>query len=160
MTDNRVHVPDPALIYRAGIRSVLALPVILILSTVLISWGVTLLAAGEALGLPFAVGGVVLAISVIAITTATLGIRRSLDQDSISRESLLKARRIAKGVSFASLATVLALILFGLVRGLMGEWWSMLTTLLISVVLYVFGRAARNVAKAQTRSLSGITPNP
>lgn len=154
MTDNRIHVPDPALMRRAGNRMILALVAILIFATPFTIWGIVLLAAGELPGLPLAVGGAVLEIATVVLVVTTLRIRSTLDHDTISRESLLQARRVARGVRLASLTTVLALIAYGLIRGLTGEWWSLLTALLIGVALYLLGSGAKNIVRAQDRSLA------
>jgi hypothetical protein len=51
--------------------------------------------------------------------------------------------------------TLLGLVLFGLGRGLYGEWWSLLTALLISVPLFFMASGAKKMAKAHSSSLAG-----
>lgn len=155
MTDDRVRVPDPALMQRAGTRMLLTLIIVLILVTPLTVAGITLLAAGEAAGLPLAVGGAVLGVAAIVLTATTRRIRRTLDQGTVSRRSLVTARRVSRQVRLASLTTLLALIVFGLVRGLSGEWWSLGTALLMGVALYVFANGTNTMVKAHDRALAG-----
>jgi hypothetical protein len=159
MTDARVPIPDPTLMRRAGNRMILALIAILILVTPFTIWGVVLLAAAELPGLPLAVGGVVLAIAATATTVATLQIRRTLSDGTVTRDSLLRARRVATRARAASLMTLLALLLFGLIRLLAGEWWSLLGAIMTGVALYFFARGARTVIQAQSRSLTTTDTN-
>ncbi|GIM97539.1 hypothetical protein [Paractinoplanes toevensis] len=153
MTDDRIQVPDPALVRRAGKRMIPALIAILILAAPITIWGVALLSAGELPGLPLAVGGLVLAVAAVMLTMSGLRVRQTLQQNTVSRESLRKARNVARGVRFASLGTLFGLVTYGLVRGLSGEWWSLLTALLVGIALYVLGNGASNAAKQQERSL-------
>ncbi|NMO50057.1 hypothetical protein HH310_02450 [Actinoplanes sp. TBRC 11911] len=154
MSDDRVRVPDPALMQRAGTRMLLALIIVLILVTPLTVGGITLLVAGEAAGLPLAAGGVVLGVAAIVLTVTTRRIRRTLDQGTVARGALEAARRVSRRVRLACLTTLLALIVFGVVRGLSGEWWSLGTALLMGVALYVFGNGANTMVKAHDRALA------
>jgi hypothetical protein len=156
MSDHRIRIPDPALIRRAGNRMIAALVAILALATPLTIWGIVLTVAGEWAGVPLAVGGLVLAIAAITLTLSTLQIRGSLVRDSVSRESLLRARRTTRNVRRACLATLLGLLADGLIRGLVGEWWSMLTALVMGLVLFILATGTTNMAKAQDGSLSTI----
>ena len=156
MTENRVRVPDPTLMRRAGNRVVVATIAILILATPLIVWGMTLLVAGELPGLPLAVGGAALGVGAVVLASATLRVRRTLDHDTVSRETMRAARRVIGLVRTALLLTLLLLVVFGIARVLAGEWWSLLIALLVGVVVYLLARGAGSIAKAQDRSLSDI----
>jgi membrane protein implicated in regulation of membrane protease activity len=87
----------------------------MILVTPLTVWGITLLAAGELPGLPLAVGGAVLEVAAVVLTAAALRVRRTLSQETVSRDSLLAGRRVAGRVRLASLVTLLGLVVFGFV---------------------------------------------
>jgi hypothetical protein len=127
---------------------------ILILATPITSWGITLLAAGELPGLPLAVGGAALGIGAVVLASATLRVRRTLDNGTVSREAMLAARRTIGLVRSALLITLLLLLVYGIARVLVGEWWSLLVALLLAGVLYLLAIGASNIAKAQDRSLS------
>jgi hypothetical protein len=133
----------------------LATIVILILAVLLTSWGITLLVAGELPGLPLAVGGVVLGIAAIVLTTSAARVRRTLDHDTVSRESILEAQRVSQAVRSAILVTMAALAIFGVFRVLAGEW-SLLISLLVCAVLYLLARGAGATAKAQAQSIAGM----
>jgi len=156
MSENRVRVPDPTLMRRAGNRVVVATIAILILATPLTIWGITLLAAGELPGLPLALGGAALGIGAVVLASATLQVRRTLDHDTVSREAMQTAGRIVRLVRTGLLLTLLLLVAFGVVRALTGEWWSLLVALLVGAVIYLLAIGASNIAKAQDRSLSDI----
>jgi hypothetical protein len=156
MSENRVQVPDPSVMRRAGKRVVVATIAILILATLLTIWGITLLAAGELPGLPLAVGGAALGIGAVVLASATLRVRRTLDHDTVSRDAMLAARWVVGLVRTGLLLTLLLLVVFGLVRVLAGEWWSLMVALLMGAVLYLLAKGASNIVKAQDQSLSDI----
>lgn len=153
MTDNRVRVPDPALMRRAGGRMILALVFILVLATPITAWGVVLIAGGEISGLPLAVGGAVLAVAAVVLTLGSLGVRRSLDGGTVTRESIRTARRTTTAVRAGCLVAVVGLVIFGLARAAAGELWSLMTAIPVSGVLFLFAHGAGRLAKAQQQSL-------
>ncbi|MEU4242396.1 hypothetical protein [Actinoplanes sp. NPDC026619] len=156
MSSDRVHVPDPDLMRRAGRRMIWRLVVLLLLTSLLASWGISLMAHGEISGLPLAAAGVVPGVAGIVLVISTRRIRRTLDGDTVSRAAMLAARRVAHGVRTTVLAIVLALLTFGLLRAVTpGEWWTMLITVPVSAVLLVLAGTAKRLAKAQDRSLAG-----
>lgn len=150
---DRVHVPDPALMRRAGRRMAYALVMLLILTTFFTVGGISLLVAGELPGLPFAVGGAVLAIAAIVLVVATVRVRRTLEGQTVARSSLLTARRTAGWVRRITLATAAALIVYGIVRVFVGDPWSLLTAGIISVALLLLARGSKAMRVAQSRQL-------
>lgn len=160
MSDDRIPVPDPALMRRAGKRMILALIPLLFLATLIAVWGIVLVAAGEVPGLPLLVGGVVLAVAAVTLTVSGFRVRRTLRQSTVSRASSMKARQAAGRVRIATLITMVLLVVFGLLRVISGEWWSLLTALMVSAVLYFLASGAKTVVKAQERSLTELGPNP
>jgi hypothetical protein len=92
-SEHRVRVPDPALMRRAGNRMIRTLIIVLVLVTPLTVGGLSLVAAGELPGLPLAIGGAVLELAAVAVTAAAFRVRSTLDHETISRTSLLAARR-------------------------------------------------------------------
>jgi hypothetical protein len=154
VSDNRVHVPDPVLMRRAGNRMVIAMVMILILTLPFTVGGISLLIAGELPGLPLAVGGFVLEICSIVLVAASLRVRRTLDGQTIARPALLAARRVAGGVRRTAVVTILALILFGLIRSAFGDGWSLLTAAILSIGLFLLARGTKTMGKAQDRALA------
>src|SRR5690349_23707022 len=133
MSSDRVHVPDPALLRRAATRMTVAVVILLILTTFFTAGGISLLAAGEPPGLPFAAGGAVLQLAAIALVVATRRVRRTLDGQTVARSSLISARRTSGWVRRSTLATLLALIAYGAVRLALGDPWSLVTAGIIGI---------------------------
>jgi hypothetical protein len=92
MSENRVHIPDPNLMRRAGTRITIALIIVLILTTPFTIGGITLLANGELPGLPLAACGAVVQIGCIVVVVFTLRIRRTLNQ-ALQQAKLTPAAR-------------------------------------------------------------------
>jgi len=103
VSENRIQVPDPELMRRAGTRMVTAMVLVLILTAPLTIGGISLAAQGELPGLPLAVGGAVLQLCCLVLVVATLRIRRTLDGRTIARSALLTA--FIMGVGLLVLAT-------------------------------------------------------
>jgi len=103
VSENRIQVPDPELMRRAGTRMVTAMVLVLILTSPLTIGGISLAARGELPGLPLAVGGAVLRLCCLVLVVATLRIRRTLDGRTIARSALLTA--FIMGVGLLVLAT-------------------------------------------------------
>jgi hypothetical protein len=154
---DRVHVPDPALMRRAGRRMTTALVIMLILTTFFTVGGISLVIAGEFAGLPLAVGGAVLQIACIVLVVATLRVRRTLDGRTVARSSLLTARRTAGRVQRIALVTLFALILYGVVRLLLGDPWSLITAFLIGIGLLLLARGSKAMGRAQDQALAPQT---
>lgn len=154
MSNERVHVPDPALMRRATRRMTVALVLLLILATFFTVGGISLVAAGELAGLPFAVGGGVLQISAIALVIATWNIRRTLADQTVARSSLLTARRTSGWIRRITLATTTALIGYGLIRIASGDPFSLLTAGIIGIGLFLLARGSRTISRAQDQSLN------
>ena len=154
MTENRIPVSDPAFMRRAGRRMTISLVFVLILCTLFTVGGITLVVNGELPGLPFAVGGAVLQIGFIIIVVATLRVHRTLAGATIARSALLTARRVSAGIRRIAWATIVALILFGLVRlALVDDPWSIGTAGLISIALVLLASGSKKIGRAQDRSL-------
>ncbi len=139
---------------RATKRMTIALVFLLILTTFFTVGGISLVAAGELSGLPFAVGGVVLQVSAIALVIATWNIRRALDGQSVARASLLTARRASIWVRRVTLATIVALIGYGIVRTALGDPLSLVTACIIGIGLLFLARGSKTIGLAQEQSLS------
>ena len=154
MSNDRVHVPDPALMRRATRRMTISLVFLLILTTFFTVGGISLVAAGEPAGLPFAVGGTVLQISAIALVIATWNIRRTLAGQTVARSSLLTARRTSGWVRRLTLATIIALIGYGIVRIALGDQFSLLTAGIIGIGLFLLARGSKAISLSQDQSLS------
>jgi len=133
---------------------VTAMVLVLILTAPLTVGGISLAAQGELPGLPLAVGGAVLQICCLVLVVATLRIRRTLDGRTIARSALLTARRAATWVRRTALATLLALLLFGLARLAFDDRWSLLTAFIMGVGLLVLATGSKNLGKAQDRTLT------
>ncbi|MET8153699.1 hypothetical protein ACIBSW_27515 [Actinoplanes sp. NPDC049668] len=151
---DRVHVPDPELMRRAGRRMTTALVIMLILTTFLTVAGISLVAAGELAGLPLAVGGAVLEIAAIVLVVATLRVRRTLDGRTIARSALLTARQTANRVYRVALVTTIALIGYGVVRLVLGDPWSLVTACVISIGLFLLARGSKSMGLAQDQALN------
>lgn len=154
VSDPRIQVPDPALMRRAASRTVLVLVVVLALTTFFTAAGVSLLAAGELPGLPFAVGGAVVQLALVVLVVAMLRVRRSLDGQTIARTALVTARRTTVAVGRAALATLAALLLYALARLTLGDRGTLLTAGIISPALLTLSVGTKRLRKAQDQSLS------
>jgi hypothetical protein len=135
-----------------------ALIIILILSALFTVGGISALINGETTGLPLAVGGTVLDLACIALVTSTTRVPRSLIGDTISRSALATARRTTTGVRGATLATIVALLAFGLVRAGQRDPWSAVTAVLMSIMLAVLARGTKRLRHAQDRALGSEQP--
>jgi hypothetical protein len=136
----------------------IAVVIMLILTTFFTAGGVSLLVAGELPGLPFAVGGAVLQIAAIALVVATWHVRRTLDGRTVARSSLLTARRAAGWVRRITLATLIALLGYGVIRLTLGDPWSLVTACVISIGLFLLARGGKNMGLAQDQALRPHTP--
>ncbi|MGW4946364.1 hypothetical protein ACWEOZ_32820 [Actinoplanes sp. NPDC004185] len=154
MSNDRVPVEDPAFMRRATRRMTIALIFLLVVTTFFTVGGVSLVVADELSGLPFAVGGAVLQIGAIALVIATWNIRRTLDGKSVARASLLTARRTSSRVRRITLATVIALIAYGIVRTALGDPLSLVTACIIGLGLLLLARGSKTIGHAQEQSLS------
>ena len=154
MSNDRVHVPDPALMRRATRRMTISLVLLLILTTFFTIGGISLVTAGELAGLPFAVGGAVLQVSAIALVIAMWNTRRTLAGQTVARSSLLTARRASGWVRRITLATIIALIGYGIVRTVLHDPFSLLTAGIISIGLFLLARGSKIISLAQDQSLS------
>jgi hypothetical protein len=132
----------------------IALVFLLILTTFFTVGGISLVAAGELSGLPFAVGGAVLQIGAIALVIGTWHIRRTLDGQTVARSSLLTARRTSGWVRRITLATIIALIAYGGVRTALGDPLSLVTACIIGIGLLLLARGSKTIGLAQEKSLS------
>ncbi|GAA3344165.1 hypothetical protein GCM10020358_46300 [Amorphoplanes nipponensis] len=151
---DRVHVPDPALMRRAGRRMTVALVILLILTTVLTVGGISLLVAGELAGLPLAVGGAVLEVAAVVLVVTTLRIRRTLNAQTVARSALLTASRTAGRVRLVVLVTLLALVAYGVARLLAGDRWSLVTAGIIGIGLFLLARGSKAMRVAQDQALN------
>jgi hypothetical protein len=151
---SRLQIPDPALMRRAGTRMTVALMVVLTLISPFTIGGVTLLAAGELPGLPLAVGGAVLQMSCIVLVVATVHIRRTLDDRTIARSALLAARQVTAWTRRTAVATILTIILFGLVRLAFEDRWSLGTACIMSIGLFFLANGSKNMRRAQELALT------
>ena len=154
MSNDRVHVPDPTLMRRATRRMTISLAFLLILTMFFSVGGMSLVAAGELPGLPFAVGGAVLQIGAIALVIATWNISRTLNGQTVARSSLLTARRTSGWVRRITLATILALIGYGVIRLALDDAFSLVTAGIISIGLFLLARGSKTIGLAQDQSLS------
>jgi hypothetical protein len=153
MSNDRVHVPDPALLRRAARRMTIAVVIMVVLTTFFTAGGISLLTAGELPGLPLAVGGATIQIGAIALLIATWHVRRTLNGHTIARSSLVTARRTSGWVRRITLATTVVLIVYGLIRLTLGDPWTLLTTGIIGVALFLLASACQNIGLAQDRAL-------
>ena len=149
----RIQVPDPALMRRAGGRMIRAMIFILVLVTPFTLGGSRLLAAGELPALPLAVGGLVLAAAAVALTVTNLRVRRTLDGCTVARSAMAAARRANRWIRAAVVATLAGLLGFGLIRLTFGDKWSILTALLVSVALFFLARGLTRIIRAQSQGL-------
>ena len=154
MSNDRVHVPDPALMRRATRRMTVSLVFVLILTTFFTGGGISLVAADELAGLPFAVGGAVLQVSAIALVVATRNIGRTLADQTVARSSLQTARRTSGWVRRITLATLIGLIGYGVVRMASGDPFSLLTAGIIGIGLFFLARGSKVISRAQDQSLT------
>lgn len=152
--DARIRVPDPALMRRAGTRMVIALVIVLVLATFFTAGGVSLTAAGELPGLPLAIGGAVVQLALVIIVVAVIRIRRTLTGQTIARSALTSARRTAIFVRRLALAAIAGLLAYALVRVILGDRWTLLTAVFISIPLWVVATGARRLRIAYDHSLS------
>jgi hypothetical protein len=154
MSDDRVHVQDPAFMRRATRRMTIAVVFLLILTTFFTAGGVSLVAAGELSGLPFAVGGAVLQIAAIALVVATWHVRRTLDGQTVARSSLVTARRAAGWVRRVTLATLIVLLGYGVIRLTLGDPLSLITACIIDIGLFLLARGSKTIGLAQDQALN------
>jgi hypothetical protein len=139
---------------RAATRTVLGLVVVLVLTTFFTAGGVSLLAAGQLPGLPLAVGGAVLQLTLIVVVIAVLRVRSTLDGHTVARSALVAARRTAVAVRRTALLTLAALLLYGLVRLVFGDRATLVTSALIGIALWTLSVGANRLRKAQDQSVS------
>ena len=154
MSNDRVHVPDPALLRRAARRMTIAIVIMVVLTTFFTAGGISLLTAGELPGLPLAVGGAVMQIGAVALLIATWLVRRTLDGPTIARSSIMTARRTSKWVRRTTLSTIIMLIVYGLIRLTLGDPWSLAAAGIIGVALFLLATSSKNIGLAQDRALN------
>lgn len=148
---DRQYVPDPALMRRACRRMILALIVFLVLSSPFTIGGISLVATGNLPGLPFAFGGAVLQIAALITVAATIAVRASLDDATVSGRAVSTSRRILTVTRLGILATIVALLLFAAIRVFLGDYWSLLTAVLISGALWLTASMLRRVRQSYDR---------
>jgi hypothetical protein len=132
----------------------ISLVFLLILTTFFTIGGISLVATGELAGLPFAVGGAVVQVSAIALVIATWNVRRTLAGQTVARSSLLTARRSSGWVRRITLATIIALVGYGIVRIALGDPFSLLTAGIIGIGLFLIARASKTISLAHNQSLN------
>ncbi|MEU8606419.1 hypothetical protein AB0C29_00195 [Actinoplanes sp. NPDC048791] len=133
----------------------IAVVIIVVLTTFFTAGGISLITAGELPGLPLAVGGAVIQIGAIVLLIATRHVRRTLTGQTIARSSLMTARQTSGWVRRIALATIVVLIVYGLIRLTLGDPWSLLTAGIIGVGLFLVGNASKNIGLAQSEALNG-----
>jgi uncharacterized membrane protein len=151
---DRVRVEDPAYMRRAAKRMTFALVMVLALTSFFTVGGISLVRAGELPGLPFAIGGAVLQLAAVVLVVAALGVRSSLRDQSVSRSSMVRARRTIRVVRLTLFGTALALILYAVARLALGDPWTLLTVAVIGFALLLLARGTKAIITAQDRSLS------
>ncbi|MGC5305960.1 hypothetical protein [Micromonospora zamorensis] len=132
---------------RAGI-------VLVILLTGFTAGGIGMLRAGEIPGLPFAVGGAVAQVSVIVIVVTVLRARAGGDGRSLLRSRLVSASHLLGGLRRALLVALVALALYALVRVVLGDRWTLLTSAFIALFFWLIyrgvGQLMRGLKEQQT----------
>jgi hypothetical protein len=151
---DRIRVEDPAFLRRAAKRMTLALVMVLALTSFFTVGGISLVKAGQLPGLPLAIGGATLQLAAVVLVVATLGIRGSLRDQTVTRSSLLRARGTTRVVRVVLFAALVALMLYGVVRLALGDPWSLLTAVIIGIALFLLARGTRVLLAAQNKSLS------
>ena len=154
MSNDRVPVPDPALMRRAATRMTVAVVIVLVLTTFFTAGGISLLIAGELPGLPLAIGGAVLQIAAIALVVATWRVRRTLDAQTVARSALQTARLTSGWVRRITLTTLFALLGYGVIRLALGDPWSLVTACVISIGLFLLARGSKAIGLAQEQALN------
>jgi hypothetical protein len=137
---DRVRVPDVRRMRRGAWRMVLAALILLALLMFFTAGGTALLVAGEAPGLPFAVGGLVMQLSVVALVVGVLRVRATLVGDTVARTVMVANRRLFAAIRVVLLVTIALLVGYALVRLALGDPWALLTTGIVGVVLWMLAR--------------------
>jgi hypothetical protein len=157
MADDRISIPDPVFMRKAGRRAVRALVIILVLTALFTVGGISAIAHGEPTGIPLAVGGFALDIACIALVVAAARVPRTLEGHTIARSAVQNARTTTTWVRRGAWLTVLALLAYGVARVAVDDPWSFLVALAMSAALIILAQATRTLTKAQDRTLSGET---
>jgi hypothetical protein len=146
MADPRVPVPDVTLMRRATYRMIIPFIVVMFLLTFFTAGGTSMLINGELPGLPFAIGGAIAQLAVLTLVIAVLRVRLTLSGDTISATALAAASRITRLTRRALLATIAGLLLYALIRAVLGDPWTLLTAAIISIALWTTAIGARRLA--------------
>ncbi|RKR87385.1 hypothetical protein BDK92_1660 [Micromonospora pisi] len=150
--DDRTPLSDPASSRRGAVRTVLAGIVVVVLLTGFTAGGAAMLAAGELPGLPFAVGGAVAQLAAIAIVVTVLRTRSGTGDGSISRSRVASAVAAFVLIRAVLFVTFIGLVLFSLVRVVLGDNWSLLTAGIIGLMLFLLARGARRLTHGLKRT--------
>ncbi|MFC6016477.1 hypothetical protein ACFP2T_09725 [Plantactinospora solaniradicis] len=142
---DRVRVADVGRMRQGAWRMVGAAVVVLALLTFFSAGGTALLVAGEAPGLPFAVGGLVTQLSVIALVVGVLRVRATLVGDSVARTAVAATRRLLAVIRIVLLVTVALLVGYAVVRLVAGDPWALLTTGIVGLVLWMLAGGVKRI---------------
>ncbi|MBF9134376.1 hypothetical protein I0C86_36425 [Plantactinospora sp. S1510] len=134
---DRVRVPDARRMRQGAWRVARAAVIVIVLLMFFSAGGIAMLVAGEAPALPFAVGGVVAQLSVVALVVGVLRVRVTLVGDTVARTALVAARRLFATVRVVLLVTVALLVGYAVVRLVTGDPWTLLTTGIVGSVLWL-----------------------
>ncbi|GIF51358.1 hypothetical protein DFJ67_5104 [Asanoa ferruginea] len=145
---NAPELPNPARARRGARRTVVAGIAALILLTGFTAGGIAMLAAGELPGLPFAVGGLAAQLAVLVLVVTVL---RARSGDTNSRPQLESAGAAFNFLRRALLVVLVALVAYAVVRAVLGDYWTLITTAVIGVVLLLLHRGARRLQRGINR---------
>jgi hypothetical protein len=157
--NDRIHIPNVDFMRQGAWRAVFAGTIVFLLVGGFTVGGISMVAAGEMPGLPFAVGGLVLQLSVIVMLSAVFRVRSSLDGDTVSRRAMTGAGNMHTGLGILLLCTLIGLALYSMVRFLLIEDpWTALTTLIIGVPLALTQVATGLLRRGLKTRLAGGDP--
>jgi hypothetical protein len=128
--------------------------IVMFLLTFFTAGGVSMLTAGELPGLPFAVGGAIAQFAILTLIVAVLQVRLTLAGDTISATALAAASRTARLIRRIVLVAIVGLFIYGLVRVVLGDPWTLLAAALVSVVLGTVAVGAQRLGTRYQARLS------
>jgi hypothetical protein len=83
MADPRAPVPNPALMRRATYRMILPFIIVMVLLTFFTVGGISMVIHEELPGLPFAIGGAVAQLAVLALVGTVVCVRLTVNADTV-----------------------------------------------------------------------------
>ncbi|MEU8181701.1 hypothetical protein AB0B85_11175 [Micromonospora sp. NPDC049044] len=158
--DDRIPLVDPTAARRGVRRSVTISAFLLLGLTGFTASGTAMVRTGEIRGLPFAIGGALTQLSIVVLVGSILYSRAGSDGTFISQARRTRTNRILKAHSWLLLVALVALGSFALVRLLLGDPWTLVTSAIVGAFLTLFYLGIVRILAASQRSNDQVVVVP